>query len=177
DNIVVDVGGVGYKVYIHAGLINGYRINDIIELDIHTYVREDKINLYGFDEARELNLFQKLIEVSGVGPKSAIQIMNSLPAADIINSIQNASVDSLTKASGIGKKLAYKIIVELQTKLGTHSELRLGDYKMDPELLEALQKLGFLRNEALKMAEGIDSNLSLQDKIKVSLKKGYEKKT
>ncbi len=168
--VVVDVNGVGYKVFLDSATCSKVSFGETLELDIYTHVKEDQLSLFGFTTNENKNFFEMLISVSGVGPKSALAILSLGNAINTIRSIQKAKVEDLTRVPGIGKKLAQKIIVDLQSKVGKLVEIDL-TADSDDELILALLNLGFEKSEALRMSKDVDSELSISDKIKLSLKK------
>ncbi|OGC50075.1 Holliday junction DNA helicase RuvA [candidate division WWE3 bacterium RIFCSPHIGHO2_01_FULL_40_23] len=175
-SVIVDVNGVGYKVFLLSNTISTLTNNSINEFYVHTHVKEDQLSLFAFLKHDELKIFQLLLEVSGVGPKTALTILSSLKYEELISAIQKAKVGEFTKISGIGKKLAQKIILELQNKTGKVSDLDLSIGSSDNELIETLLNLGFTKKEASNMTLGIDKDLPLEQKVKISLKKVNEKK-
>lgn len=175
-HLILDVHGVGYRVLTPISYLAKHSINDVVSLEIHTHVKEDQFTLFGFATEKDLQVFELLIEVSGIGPKSALTILNALTPQQVISAIQQAKVEEFTKISGLGKKSAQKIIVELQSKLGKISDLNLSEEIKDAELIEALVNLGFSKAEAIELSKGVDSALPLQQKIKLSLKYSHAKK-
>ena len=147
---IIDVAGVGYKVHISNEGINSLTLGEKCVFWIYTAVRETSIDLFGFNSMEELSFFELLLEVSGIGPRSALSILSVAPLHILKRAIATGDTGYLYKVSGIGKKTAEKIIVELRDKLQ--------DYKNDadtPEALrdesdivEALKSLGYSQNEA-----------------------------
>lgn len=165
----IDVNGVGYKVFSKSTFINTLTFNDVISVFIYTNVKEDDIKLFGFENREEKIIFEVLISVSGVGPKTALAILNSTSVAGIKSAIQNADTEVFMNISGIGKKLAQKIIVELQSKIGKVMELNLKETD-DEDVINALKNLGYTYKEAHELSKGVDKNLEIREKIKLSLK-------
>lgn len=120
--IIVDVNGVGYRVTVVPSLTQK-SIGDDISLFVHTYVREDAFDLYGFERIQELKLFQMVIKVSGIGPKSAISLLSMTRPEMIVEAILREDASVMTKVSGIGKKTAERLIVELKSKLEKESDV------------------------------------------------------
>src|SRR5258708_1206818 len=115
---VVEAGGLGIKLFASKQTIKALPVvNDDIKFFTHLYVREDALDLYGFVTAEELNFFEMLISVSGVGPKSALSILDIAPLSELSAAIKEGRPDLLTRASGIGRKTAERVIVELRTKV------------------------------------------------------------
>lgn len=168
--IILDANGVGYKVSVTPPLLLSLKQNQDITLVIHTYVREDQISLYGFQTLPELEFFELLLTVSGVGPKSAIGIM-SLASLDMIKSaIVSEDPSVFTKVSGIGRKTAERVIVELKEKLrGEASSAPVAREHSDA--LDALIALGYSQQEAREALKTVPKEVSdLQSKIKLALK-------
>jgi len=118
NSAIVEVGGVGYEVNIPVSTFSALpEAGGTVELRIHTHVREDTLSLYGFVSADEKTLFEKLIAVSGIGPKLAITVLSGLNAADLVTAIRNGQVNSLVRIPGVGKKTAERIVLELRDKL------------------------------------------------------------
>ncbi len=170
--VILDVGGVGYRIFISEETLKA--IPTIVDspLSLWTYlaVRENALDLYGFSSRDEREFFELLISVSGIGPKSALAILSLAPPDTLAKAIGAGDSSYLTKVSGIGRKSAEKIIVELRDKIGT---LEVGGTGLaeEGEAIEALQALGYnLREarEALKKVgvEAVDTG----DKVKAALK-------
>jgi len=168
--VIIDVNGVGYKVSISSDIAKNLVKGEPVELFVHTHVKEDAISLFGFKTEEGLRMFELLISVSGVGPKTALAILVQMKPEEVQNTISLAKVSEFTKIAGVGKKVAQKIIVELQSKIGSRSELNLKEGQRDAELLDALTNLGFDSKEAQKLSENIDPDLSISEKLKLSLK-------
>jgi Holliday junction DNA helicase RuvA len=116
--VVVDVHGVGYEVIIPVSVYSSLpSIGAEVALHIHTHVREDTLSLFGFVSAADKALFEKLISVSGIGPKLAVTALSGLAAPDLIAAIRNGLVDQLVKIPGVGKKTAERMVLELRDKL------------------------------------------------------------
>ena len=117
--IVIDVNGVGYKVVVANGVLSNLGKNGKVKLFIYTHVREDAISLFGFLDSLDLKLFENLISVSGIGPKTAMNIFSIGNREEIIQSIITSDVSFFTGVPRLGKKNAQKIIIELKSKLGS----------------------------------------------------------
>lgn len=168
--LIIESNGVGYKVNVSPEtLLRAKREGDRVLLWIHTHVREDAFDLYGFLDYRELQFFELLIGVSGIGPKSAIVILGIASIETLQKAISTGDTAYLTKISGIGRKTAEKIIIELRDKMGEDN----GDSSLQEELdaLEALKSLGYSQNEAreaLKKVSGInDTNAKIREALKI----------
>src|SRR6056297_3332795 len=150
-SIIVNVNGVGYQVNVPT-LYTKKDINKKIELFIHTYIREDALDLYGFETVEEKKLFKILLSVSRVGPSAAMNILSSLSFERFINAILTENVSVLKEVSGIGPKTAQRLILELKSKIEDMlPELQLDKTKTlkkyDEELYEALTQLGYSTQE------------------------------
>jgi len=156
DFIILMAGPVGYKVYTPETVTFGTEI----ALWIETVVREDSIRLFGFKTQNAQNLFNMLTGVSGVGPKVAMAIMGTIKTDTLISAIATGDAKTIATAPGVGKKVAEKIIVELKSKLGGASfALDLGsDSSALPDLLSALEALGYRRMDIVDMAQKLVSN-------------------
>lgn len=119
DAIALDVNGVGYKVYAPARFLAQVAEGEVLKVHTFTYVREDIFALYGFADQSERKLFETLMSVSGVGAKMAIGLLSSLSAREIIDAVSHGDIATLTRANGVGKKLAERLILELKNKLGS----------------------------------------------------------
>ncbi len=170
---IIDVSGVGYKVYISIETIRKIS-NKEGKVNLWTYlsVRENALDLYGFIEHAEVDLFEMLIGISGVGPKSALGIMGVAPLDTLKSAIASGDTSYLTKVSGIGKKNAEKIILELRDKLGAlGSESRVGVFSEDADVIDALQTLGYSAAEAREALKKVPQEATgASERIKEALK-------
>ena len=156
--IIVDVGGIGYKVRVTLDTLQKLRgITDKkVSLWTHLIVREDVLDLYGFQNEHEMDFFEMLISVSGIGPKSALGILNVATIEHLKEAISNGDTGTLTKVSGIGSKGAQKIILELRDKLGGYGEVTpKGALRDEHDAIEALCALGYSEREAREALKGI----------------------
>jgi len=169
-SLVIDIQGVGYKVAVPKHLLLKSHDSDLT-LFTHTHVREDLLELYGFESKEDLKLFELLISVSGVGCKSALGIFALGKRADIIKAVQQADASFFTSVPRLGKKNSQKIIIELKNKLGGTEDLDLSDNTGDTDVLDALQSFGFTEREASIALRKIDDDtLSTPEKVKAALK-------
>ena len=154
--LLIDVGGVGYKV--QAPISTFCRLGDQgaqAQLLIHTHVREDQLVLYGFLTNTELELFEKLISVSGVGPKVALGVLSGIEADDLVHAIRANDVARLTRVPGVGKKTPERLILELKDKIATLLTTTADPTAPSPQrsdLLSALRNLGYSPAEADRAA-------------------------
>lgn len=146
--VVVDVNGVGYKVFLTAYAFGKLAGQEMADLFIHTHVREDAIDLYGFVTMEELEMFELLISISGVGPKSGLGILTVASPKTIKTAILNEDSSILTKVSGIGKKTAGRVILELRNKVADMPESEKDDTVSDSDAIEALMSMGYSVTEA-----------------------------
>ena len=175
--IVVDANGVGYMIYTSLNSMqNTGEIGKKITIYTYLHVREDVMDLFGFTTIEEKNMFMHLISVSGVGPKAALSILSvTTPAKFALAGITN-DVKTITKASGVGPKMAQRVILELKDKMKT-DELEIdledeSDYILSDnrsEAISALVVLGYSSNDAQKAVKGIDGTLSVEEIIKKAL--------
>jgi Holliday junction DNA helicase RuvA len=159
--VVIDVGGVGYDV--HVPLSSFAAVGDAgsrLTLRVHTHVREDALVLYGFGSALEQLVFERLIAVSGIGPKLALSVLSGLPPDELVQAIASANVARLTSIPGIGKKTAERIVLELKDRvasLGLSPEAQAPatspEDQLKGDVLSALQNLGYHRPLADKAVE------------------------
>lgn len=171
-SIVIQTGGVGYMVFISPDTISKIaKLDENISLWTYMAVRENSMDLYGFETIDEKNFFELLLEVSGIGPKSALSILSLAPIEVLKKAIGSGDITYLTKVSGIGRKTAEKIVVELRDKLASlgHKD-EIGSLQQDADVLGALESLGYSMQIARGVLKEIDSSLSTNEKIKEALK-------
>jgi holliday junction DNA helicase RuvA len=168
--IILETAGVGYKVFITPPLMVSLKIGQALSLVTLTYVREDQITLYGFETLPELEFFELLLTVSGVGPKSALGIM-SLASLDMIKSaIISEDPAVFTKVSGIGRKTAERVIIELKDKLKGFAD-NAPVAKEHSDALDALLALGYSQQEAREALKAVPPDTkNLQEKVKIALR-------
>jgi len=177
--IVIDVGGIGYKVFMPENEIEQIQIES--EIKVHTYlrVREDDVSIYGFLGMEELAMFELLISVGGIGTKSAVSILSNIAPSKFALAVISDDVNTLKKLPGIGAKTAQRIILELKDKIKTEeavseqkeSKVEFNDNENINDAIEALQVLGYTRRDIEKELSKIDINgLSTEEVIKVGLK-------
>jgi Holliday junction DNA helicase RuvA len=158
NRVIVDVGGVGYEVLVPLSTFYGLGEPGAgVALRVHTHVREDVIALYGFASAIELELFERLIAINGIGPKLALAVLSGIDPGDLVRAIRAQDVARLTRIPGVGKKTAERIGLELKDRLSTvlqsaptaAADAEPGDRLRD-DLLSALINLGYQRQAAEK---------------------------
>jgi Holliday junction DNA helicase RuvA len=180
--LVVDVGGVGYEVLTPAGTVGRARRagSEEVELVIHTHVREDALELFGFSSENERRIFRLLIGVPNVGPKTALGVLSALPAAELSRAVRQGDVGRLTKVPGIGKKTAERLVLELKEKLprleaaGQKKGVPLSAGTTNAErLLAALTNMGYRSSEgerALKALGDKVDTLPLSESLREALR-------
>lgn len=167
--LVVETGGVGYKVNVSPDtLAKLKKIGEEVLFWTHTHVREDILDLYGFLDRQELEFFEMLINVSGIGPKGALSILGIASIETLKKAIATSDTAYLTKISGIGRKTAEKIVIELRDKVGEEKEGASLQGELDA--LEALKSLGYSQNEARDALKKVNSELDTNKKIREALK-------
>jgi holliday junction DNA helicase RuvA len=168
--VVVDVNGVGYKVYISSAVFKNLpEAGNKVKLFTHLYVREDIMDLYGFLDKKDLEFFELLISISGIGPRGAINILSVASVETLKKAITNEESSILTKVSGIGQKTAEKIILELKSKVsGEYLDEKGG---ASGEAIDALVSLGYRLQEAREALKRIPEGISeVGDKVRHALK-------
>lgn len=179
-SIIVDVQGIGYEVIIPAPDIENANLNDQAKFYTYHAVRENAEDLYGFTSLAAKRLFEMLITVNGIGPKAAIAILSLGTAEDVRNAIANTDAGFISKAAGVGKKSAERVIVDLRDKVGAPSHYGATETKFSlptataapkDEALDALIALGFQLKEASAALAEVDPNLPVEERIRLALKK------
>ncbi len=172
--VVIDVSGVGYKLFVTENTIKNIdskKESGEISLYTHLIARENILDLYGFSDKEEMQFFEMLLSISGIGPKSAISILNIADVETLKNAVATNDSSYLTKVSGIGKKSAQKIVLELQgkfTMLEQKGNIATGK---DVDVLEALKTLGYGTGEIREVLKDIPEEAeSVNERIKVALK-------
>lgn len=170
--VVLNVNGVGYKVFTINEDISTLSIGAEVVMWIHTTVREDALDLYGFIKKENQDFFELLITVSGIGPKSAMGILSAASVENLREAIISGESSYLTKIGGIGKKVAEKILIELRGKVqGDDSEFASKRGKNDVDALDALRALGYSHKEAREALEKVPATVKDPgEKVKAALK-------
>jgi Holliday junction DNA helicase RuvA len=173
DAVVLDVGGVGYLVTATQSAHRRAQGTDEVTLEIYTHVREDALQLYGFADAAERELFEHLLSVSGVGPKVALALVSGSTPADLRRAIALEDITRFVAIPGIGKKTAQRVVLELREKLGAEAAADV-EARSDaaPELVarDALVELGFSVVEAEQALAGVDSELEPEERVRRALR-------
>jgi holliday junction DNA helicase RuvA len=176
--IVIDVAGVGYKVFVNSSLLSDTSIGKESEIYIYHHVREDISALYGFKNMEELELFEMLLSISGIGPKSAIGVLTIASVADIKDSIAKGDSGLLIKVSGIGKKTAERVVLELQDKVGSlavsqKDGIEKGEKSLasSSDEIDAMVALGYSLQQARDALRKVDPEIKDSgERIKNALK-------
>jgi len=176
--VVLAVGGLGIKVNISANFASKLVNEDLITLVTYLNVREDALDLYGFKNESERNLFLMLISISGIGPKLAVSILSGVELDELKSNILSGDIKSLTSIPGVGAKTAKRIIIELKDKLSKTTTTELGfednySSNISKDVLSALVGLGYsesMATEVIKRINPAKSNKSIESLIKESLK-------
>lgn len=174
---IIEVAGLGYQVFVGENLSNELKINTETELYTHHQVREEVSDLYGFKNLEDLELFGLLLSVSGVGPKSALGVLSIASTSDIKEAIVRGDANLLTKVSGIGKKTAERLVLELKTKVLriNNGILEISSLGSSDEI-DALMSLGYSLNEARTAFNLVDPALTDSgERVKAALKKMAKK--
>ncbi len=175
--VIVDVGGVGYDVQVPLSTF--YNLGDAgadVTLRVHTHVREDALSLFGFTTALELELFERLIAINGVGPKLALAVLSGIEAAELVRAVRLQDVARLVTIPGVGKKTAERIALELKDRLpkGLQADVtkpRLPEDELKDDVISALLNLGYQRAAADKVVEKAAADGgSFQDVLKRALR-------
>ena len=179
--IVVECGGVGFKCFTTLNTIKNIgKTGSEVNVYTHLAVREDAIDLYGFATLAELDAFKLLITVSGIGPKAAVAILSELTPDKLALCIASGDAKSITRAQGVGKKTAERVVLELKDKMGAiatgdNSEIvtavsSVAESSNSAEAVDALVVLGFTRSDASVAVGAMDKSLSVDEMIRLGLK-------
>lgn len=174
-SVIVDVGGVGYELSVPLGDCDAMQLDQEVKFYTFHYVREQSEELFGFSSLSAKKLFELLITVQGVGPKVALAIVSLGASEQVRNAIANADATFIARASGVGKKSAERVVVDLADKVGipTYYEKGSGvqiELNTNDDALEALMALGYTLADATKALEGIDTKLSTSQRVAEALK-------
>jgi Holliday junction DNA helicase RuvA len=173
--ILLDVNGVGYEIKISINTFERLSGRDIASLYIHTNVKEDSITLFGFYSEAEKEMFELLISITGVGPKSALSLLSGISTDELKQAIITGNVERMIAVPGIGRKTAERLILELKTKVRDIKEEGLTPTKpsLQKEAVSALTTLGYnlvYAEKAVNRILSVDSGIALEELIKRSLK-------
>ncbi|PID83607.1 Holliday junction branch migration protein RuvA [Candidatus Campbellbacteria bacterium] len=167
--LVLNVNNIGYKIFVGTDLQN---VSVGTDLFVYTYlsVKETSLELYGFATHDYLKIFELLLTISGIGPKAALGILSVSTPASLKKAVLTENTDELTKVSGIGKKNAQKIIIELKNKIEKIKLDQTVSESFDLEVYETLESLGFERTKVREVLTELDESLNTEQKIKMALK-------
>jgi len=175
--VIVDVQGVGYEIQVSSGDFDKAAVGEPIKFFTYHHIREQSQDLYGFSSLAAKKIFEMLISVQGVGPKAALAILSLGDVELVRNAIANADSAFIARASGVGKKTAERVVVDLSDKVGlptyydaktpVQSELNVND-----EALEALIALGYNLADATKALSGVPSDKTTAERVRLALKGG-----
>ncbi len=170
--LIIETGGIGYKVFVTPDEIKSSSGKKTVALWTRHHIREDSQELYGFSETEDLNFFELLIQISGIGPKSALGIISIAPPETLRKAVASGDSSYLTKVSGIGRKTADKIILELKDKVfSLENEGDQSALKEEGDTLEALKSLGYSLREAREALRQVpESAVTTSEKIKSALR-------
>lgn len=168
--VIIDVRGIGYKIFVTAHTAEKMREGGEAILWTHLAVREDAQTLFGFITKDELNFFELLISISGIGPKTALGILNVSSVENIRKAVLSGDTSHLTKVSGVGSKIANKIVMELKGKFGDESDSGIS-LRDEVDALEALKALGYGHKEAREALKDVDQSITdTGERVKKALK-------
>ena len=176
NSVIIDVHGVGYEVSLTTIDFENLNLNDDVKLYTYHLVREQAEELFGFTSLAAKKLFELLITVQGIGPKGAMSILSLASTEEVRNAIANQDAGFISKASGVGKKSAERIIVDLREKVGLptyygrKSEPEQQLLQKNDEALDALMALGYNLADATKALENVDPQLSVEERIRLALR-------
>jgi Holliday junction DNA helicase RuvA len=175
-SVIVDVHGVGYEVAVALGDFEQALVGEQMKFYTHHHIREQSQELFGFTSLAAKKLFEMLITVQGVGPKAALAILSLGDSETVRNAIANSDATFITKATGVGKRIAERVVVDLTDKVGLAIRTNVSDAGVSQQLahtdeaLEALMALGYNLNDATRALEGVSMELSTADRVTQALK-------
>ncbi|MFH1611795.1 MAG: Holliday junction branch migration protein RuvA [bacterium] len=169
--VVLDIGGVGYRVYCPPVVLDKIgTYGSEAKLFTHQYIRENIMDLYGFLSCEELDFFELLISISGIGPKAALSILSLASVDKLKQAVASGQKSLLTKVSGIGQKTAERVILELKNKV-TASVSDIQQLSADSEAIDALESLGYTRRQAQDALKEVPDNIEdIENRVKEALK-------
>ena len=176
NSVIVDVGGVGYEVSVALGDYEASMLGESIKLYTYHHIREQSQELFGFSTLTAKRLFELLISVQGVGPKAGLAILSLADAETVRSAVASGDVVFICKASGVGKKTAERVVVDLRDKVGAPTVLMAtpSEYAsavpVNDEALEALMALGYNLNDATRALETVPSNLPTAERVTLALR-------
>lgn len=168
DSLILDVNGIGFRICIPNSSVSKVIVGKSCRVFTHLVLNNNLFTIYGFLLEKERDLFERLLSVSGIGPKAGLSLISELGYDQIIKGIKTEDIDMLGGVSGIGKKKAKKILLELRDKVITGEELDKENIKL---LFEVLRKLGYNRGEIKRVIDDLDMEGNLEDLVKASLRR------
>lgn len=175
--VIVDVQGIGYEIAIPAGDFEAVSLKQEVKFHTYHHIREQSEELFGFSTLAAKKLFELLIGVQGVGPKAALAILSLGDAEVVRNAIANDDATFIQKATGVGKKTAERVVVDLHDKVGLPTRYGYGSESMvtaaapaNDEALEALMALGYTLADATRALESVDTSLPTADRVTAALR-------
>lgn len=171
-SVVLNVNGVGYEVFVSMQTLVGLKQGTQASLQIHSYVREDQFTLFGFSDHKERTLFRSLNKVSGIGAKTALNLMSGMNAADLMQAIENSDDVAIARTPGIGKKTAQRLILELRGKLIAADDDTTANTGggLHHDVKSALVNLGYKPVQIDKALKSLDSSLDFEAMFRAALK-------
>ena len=175
DMVVLDVRGVGYGLLVPAEDFNRLLAGDPAKLYVHEHIRENAHDLYGFGNLETMSLFEQLLEVNGVGPKMALNMLSIGSVTQVLAAIASGDVKFLQSASGVGKRVAERVVVDLKDKVGLNSDaadslLARPGINLQDEAAQALTSLGYSNEDAARALATVDKDLPTEERVKQALK-------
>jgi len=171
--VVLNVNGVGYEVFVSMQTLCTMKAGQSAELQIHSYIREDQFTLFGFVDSKERTLFRNLNKVSGIGAKTALNLMSGMNVNDLLQAIENSDDVAIARTPGIGQKTAQRLILELRGKLVEQLDVVVGDVKghsLHHDVKSALVNLGYKIPQIEKALKSVDAGLGFEDMFRAALK-------
>jgi Holliday junction DNA helicase RuvA len=177
DTVILDVNGVGYGLFVTVEDLGKLAVDQPAKLYVHEHVREQLFDLFGFSSRDTKALFEQLLDVNGIGPKMALNMLSIGTAQEVKQAIASGDVKFIQQANGVGKRVAERVVVELKDKVGligvdleSTGMLQGTDTLMKDEAVEALVALGFTPADAASALQKVDTELPTEDRIKLALK-------
>jgi len=174
--VVLEVAGVGYEIYVGKTFLDKLKINEEVKIFVYLYLKQDSWDLYGFEKESELKYFKTLNNITRIGPKIALKILSLVKIENLERAVLDNDINFLTEVSGIGKKNAQRIILELKEKISTRDgstesgKDSADDNKERKTMFEALKKLGYSQEQIKEVVGKIKHDLPLEEKIREAIK-------
>lgn len=173
DSLVINIGGLGFRVFVPTQIVRNTELHKRIALFTHLIVREDSLTLYGFETIEDRDLFNLVLSVNGVGPRTALAVISHVPVETLKKAVVNNSPELLAGIPGVGKKTAQNIVLNLQGKIkGERTFIGSGNVALDSDVISALTSLGYSIVEAQTALQLIpkDTPEDLETRVKIALK-------